>query len=169
MIQDFQQTTVASIGLLAQANTVDVCISVFASPANRVAVPPRPSPSNQKTTMASYGALGHVPLYFQQFIFSTALWSYKSMKAISHVKCLQDFKMSSAIRISSFLILVNKMKWVYRIFIVTRCISDACFVLLYACDLRYCDVVLCPSSRQILATPLASAAVAQPSRVYRSR
>jgi len=33
MIQDFQQMTVASIGLLTQANTV--CISVFASPANR--------------------------------------------------------------------------------------------------------------------------------------
>jgi len=119
--------------------------------------------------VASYGALGHVPVYFQQFIFSTALWSYKSMKAISHVKCLQDFKMSSAIRISLFLILVNKMKRVYRIFIVTRCISDAYFVLLYACDLRYCDVILCPLSRQILAKPLVSAAVAQPSRVYRSR
>ena len=34
IIQDFQQTTVASIGLPAQANTV--CISVFASPASRV-------------------------------------------------------------------------------------------------------------------------------------
>jgi len=34
MIQDFQQTTVASIGL--------DYLSVLASPANRVAVPPRP-------------------------------------------------------------------------------------------------------------------------------
>ena len=76
MIQDFQQTTMASIGLLAQANTVccgdrlpvslrqqyrawqrdgwnydgdSAVISVFASTANRVAVPPRPSPSSQRT------------------------------------------------------------------------------------------------------------------------
>jgi len=129
MIQDFQQTTVASIGLLEQANTVDICISVFASPANRVAVPPRPSPSNQKTTQRrplASPAMGHwgtCPSTSNNLFFSTALCSYKSMKAISHVKCLQDFKMSSAIRISSFLILVNKMKRVYRIFIATRCIS----------------------------------------------
>jgi len=39
MIRDFQQTTVASIGLLAQANTI--CCGDLA---NCVAVPPRPSP-----------------------------------------------------------------------------------------------------------------------------
>ena len=69
MIQDFQQTTIASIGLLARANCVccgyrlrislqqqcracqrdswncdadSAVVSVFASPANRVAVLPRP-------------------------------------------------------------------------------------------------------------------------------
>ena len=43
-------------------------------------------------------------------------------------------------------------------FFVTQCISDPCYVLFYECDLRY--VILCPSSRQILATPLPTPAVA---------
>jgi len=42
MIQDFQQTTVASIGLLAQANTVSC-----GNPANRATVPPRPSQAKE--------------------------------------------------------------------------------------------------------------------------
>jgi len=42
MIRDFQQTTMASIGLLAQANTV--CCGNLA---NCAAVPPRPSPCSQ--------------------------------------------------------------------------------------------------------------------------
>jgi len=46
------------------------------------------------------------------------------------------------------------MKRVYRIFFVTQCIYDPYFVLFDACDLSCFDVVLCPSSRKILATPL---------------
>jgi len=42
MIQDFQQTTVASIGLLAQANTVSC-----GNPANRATMPPRPSQAKE--------------------------------------------------------------------------------------------------------------------------
>jgi len=42
MIQDFQQTTVASIGLLAQANTVSC-----GNPANRATVPPRLSQAKE--------------------------------------------------------------------------------------------------------------------------
>ena len=62
---------------------------------------------------------------------------------------------TTVIKISLFFILLKKRKTVYRIYFVTRCISDPYFVLFYACDLRYFDVVLCPSSsRQILATQM---------------
>ena len=56
-----------------------------------------------------------------------------------------------------FILIEKKLKGHIRFF-VTQCISDPCYVLFYDCDLRY--VILCPSSRQILATPLPSLAVA---------
>jgi len=37
---------------------------------------------------------------------------------------------------------------------VSRCTSKPSFVLLHMCDLSYFDIVLCPSSSQIPATPL---------------
>jgi len=51
---------------------------------------------------------------------------------------------------------------VYRIF-MQQCLSDTYFVLFYLCDLRYFDVILCPSSRQILATPLITCSMFVPS------
>jgi len=54
---------------------------------------------------------------------------------------------TTVIKISLFFILLKKRKTVYRIYFVTRCISDPHFVLFYACDLRYFDVVLCPPPR----------------------
>ena len=74
---------------------------------------------------------------------------------ISYVKYLQDLR-ATVIRISSFIILLKKMKMVYRIFVYHNVgpISKPYFVLLYACDLSFFDVVLCPCSSQLLATPL---------------
>ena len=43
------------------------------------------------TGVVSCGSLGHVPPSTSNSFFSTTLCSYKSMKAISHVKCLRDF------------------------------------------------------------------------------
>jgi len=45
---------------------------------------------------------------------------------------------------------------VYRIFVYHNVgpVSKPYFVLLYACDLSFFDVVLCPCSSQLLATPL---------------
>ena len=55
------------------------------------------------------------------------------MKAISHVKCLQDF---AVIKISLFFVFFPKNKRIYRIFFVTRCISDQYSVLFHVRDLR---------------------------------
>jgi len=47
------------------------------------------------------------------------------------------------------------MKRVYRIFLYHGVyLSPILCYVLYVCDLSYFDVVLCPSSIQILATPL---------------
>ena len=54
------------------------------------------------------------------------------MKAISHVKCLQDFAYRSYEDWFIFHF-AEKMKKVYRIFSVTQYISDPYFVLFYAC------------------------------------
>jgi len=61
------------------------------------------------------------------------------MTVISHVKYLQDLR-AAVIKISSFFILFEKMKKVSDIS-VSWCISKPYFVLLYACDLSYFDVV----------------------------
>ena len=71
------------------------------------------------------------------------------------IQSTKAYRASTAIiKIGLFFILPERMKRVYRIFFVTKCISERCFVLLYVCDLSYFHVVLCPSSSQILATPL---------------
>jgi len=76
MIQDFQQTTIASTGLQYLLRSIlfavatacqlvwqrdswnydedSAVISVFASLANRAAVPPRPSPSSQRTAQRQW-------------------------------------------------------------------------------------------------------------------
>ena len=41
--------------------------------------------------IASYGALGHVPPRLPAIYFYVSLCSYKSMKAISHVKRIDGF------------------------------------------------------------------------------
>jgi len=61
---------------------------------------------------------------------------------------------TTVIKIVYFFHFIEKMKKVYRIFFRNTVLSDPYFVLFYSCDLRYFDVVLCPSSRKILATPL---------------
>jgi len=57
------------------------------------------------------------------------------------------------------------MKRVYRIFLYTRrCKSKPYSVLLYVCDISYFDVVLYPSSSQILTTPLMVSVLARDTR-----
>ena len=56
------------------------------------------------------------------------------MKAISHVKCLQDF---AVIKISLFFVFfLQKIKGYIGFFFVTRCISDHYSVLFHVRDLR---------------------------------
>jgi len=64
----------------------------------------RDLPIPSRTGVASYGALGaRAPFDFQQFItFWFTLCSYKSMKAISHIRCLQDFAYATVIKIIYF-------------------------------------------------------------------
>ena len=75
------------------------------------------------------------------------------MAVISCAKYLHDLH-ATVIKISSFFILSKKNEKGVSDISVSRCISKPYFVLLHVCDESYFGVVLCPSSRQILATPL---------------
>ena len=88
----------------------------------------RDLPIPSRTGVASYGASGARPPFdFQLFTaFWFTLYSYKSMKAISHVRCLQDFAYATVIKISLFFIISKKLQG-YIGFFVTQCSAILCY------------------------------------------
>ena len=92
--------------------------------------------------------MGHVwtgTLDFQQFSFFLSHFGAIKVRRLSLTSTSSRFCVPTAVsKISLVFVLLKKMKRVYRIFFVTQCISDACFVLFCVCDLRCFDVVLCP-------------------------
>jgi len=79
--------------------------------------------------------------------FSTRFWSRINVWRQSLMSNVFRILRTTVIRISLVFIWLKKWKGTL-VFFVTRCISDPHFVLFYVCDLRYFDVVLCPSWRR---------------------
>ena len=92
--------------------------------------------------------MGHVPLpsTSNNLFCSASIWSYRKYDGnLSYVKYFQYLR-ATVIKISSFFHFSEKNERVYRIFL-----HHGVYLSPILC---YYNVVLCPSSIQILATPL---------------
>ena len=97
---------------------------------------------------ARYGALGLVPPRLPPIYL--VLLRFVAM-VISRVKYRQHLR-ATVIKITSINILLKKMKTAHRF--LYHGVYRSPILCYYVRDSSYFDVVLCPSSRQILATPL---------------
>jgi len=94
--------------------------------------------------MALYKSVYYYYYYYYYLLLLYKVWRHTAYRVLTTI-----------IKIRIFFILLKKRKDISDFFCNTVRIW-AYFELFYACDLRYfdVDVVLCPSSRQILATTL---------------
>ena len=86
---------------------------------HRLLITPHPKSASTAIGVASYGALGHVPPSTSSNFYAS-ICSYKSMKAICHVKMFSGFCVPQLLKLVYFSFYWKKMKRVY----LHRCVQN---------------------------------------------